>query len=722
MQQVVFTARGTASTGGSGLTGPADFPEPERPERPRGLRAGMGRAAGSAADTVTGLGRVFGLVWRASPPLTLALGLSTVLIGLVPAAVAVTGRLLVDTVVKGAALHSADRPERIGLAVPLPGTTLHLPVLSTVAALGVLAAIQFAVYALSALGTAVRSIAQQLLQEKASQSVQLRVMEHAGRLPLSFFEDSRSYDLLRQAQQEASTRPVTMIGGAFNLLQMVVTFLSMVGLLLGLGPVVALAALLAPVPAFVSDSRYSMRSFMVTLWSSPIRRRMEYVSRLLSTDAYAKEVKVYGLGPFLTERFRLLGSAAYRGLRRVVVPRYLMGNAWSTLTTLVGSLTYLYVAVQAVHGRLSLGDLILYTAAATSVQASVQGIFTGVSSTYENNLYLRKLYELLAVPTGPGGPAGEEARPVLPLPSPLLGHVVLENVTFRYPGADRPALEDVSLDIPPGTTLAVVGRNGAGKSTLIKLLCRLYEPDAGRILLDGTDIRDLDPEELRRNVAAMFQDFVTYQASVAENIGLGDMDRVEERKRIEEAARRGGAASLAEALPRGYDTALGKWFDTGVELSGGEWQKVALSRAFMRDAPLLILDEPTSALDAEAEHDLFARLRELAHGRTTVYISHRFSTVRHADLIVLIEDGRPVEQGTHEELMRLGGSYARLFALQASAYAPGPPGGGPPGAGPGAGPVAGPGAAKAAAIEAALAAKGNAGGNGDGGRTTGRGR
>lgn len=711
MEQVVFTARGAASTGGSGLTGPADFPEPEAPRPPRGVRARLRRTARSAADTVLGLGRVIALVWRASPLLTTALGVATVLIGLVPAAVAMTGRLLVNTVVEGAAIHSGDRPDRIGLDLPLPGTTLHLPVLTTVGALTVLAGLQFAIYALSALATAVRSIAQQLLQEKASQSVQLQVMEHAGRLPLAFFEDSRSYDLLRQAQQEASTRPVTMIGGAFHLLQMGVTFLSMVGLLFGLGPVVALAALLAPVPAFVSDSRYSMRSFMVTLWSSPIRRRMEYLSRLLSTDAYAKEVKVYGLGPFLTERFRLLGATAYRGLRRVVVARYLMGNAWSTLTTLVGSLTFLYVAVQAAQGRLSLGDLILYTSAATSVQASIQGIFSGVSSMYENNLYLRKLYELLAVPAHAPPAETDSGRPTVPMPSPLLGHVVLENVTFSYPGADRPALSGVSLDIPPGTTLAVVGRNGAGKSTLIKLLCRLYEPDSGRILLDGTDIRELDPDELRRHVAAMFQDFVSYQASFAENIGLGDMNRAEDRDRIAEAARRGGAAPLAARLPLGYDTALGKWFDTGVELSGGEWQKVALARAFMRDAPLLVLDEPTSALDAEAEHELFARLRELAHGRTTVYISHRFSTVRHADLILLIEDGRPAEQGTHDELMRLGGSYARLFALQASAYtsdggaSAGGNGAGSPGdvAGGANGAAAG---AKAAAIEAALAAKG----------------
>ncbi|WP_405851758.1 ABC transporter ATP-binding protein/permease [Streptomyces sp. NBC_00090] len=736
MRQMVFTSREAASSGGSGLTGPVDFPETgsggDRGRRGQGERQGPGegqgpggrrerrgpvsalRAAGRAtARTAAGLARVLALVWRASPALTTALALSTVLVGLVPAAVAMTARLLVDTVVRGAALHASGGPDRVRLSLDLPGFTWHPPASTTVTALAVLAGVQCGVFALSGLATAVRSIAQQLLQERATQSVQVRVMEHAGRLPLSFFEDSASYDLLRQAQQEASTRPVMMIGGAFTLLQHTVTFASMVGLLFGLGPLVAVVALLAPVPAFVSDARYGMRGFQVTLWSSPIRRRMEYLSRLVSTDAYAKEVKVFGLAPFLTERFRLLGAVAYRGLRSVVTARYLVGNAWSLLTTLVGSLTYLYVAVEAVRGRLGLGDLVLYAAAATAVTAAIQGMFGGASGMYEHHLYLRKLYELLAVRTGAEGGRSLEG--------PVRGHLVLENVTFRYPGADRPALDDVSLDVPAGATLAVVGRNGAGKSTLIKLVCRLYEPESGRILLDGTDIREIDPEALRGQVAAMFQDFVTYQATVAENIGLGDLPGLEDPERIEEAAGRAGAAGLVERLPQGYGTALGKWFDTGVELSGGEWQKVALARAFMRRGALLVLDEPTSALDAEAEHELFTRLGELAAGRTTVYVSHRFSTVRRADLIVLIEDGRATERGTHEELMRLGGSYARLFALQAAAYTDGPRTDGRPSAADGPGPdgepptggekpvvvaPSGPGAAKAAAIEAALAAKG----------------
>ena len=282
---------------------------------------------------------------------------------------------------------------------------------------------------------------------------------------------------------------------------------------------------------------------------------------------------------------------------------------------------------------------------------------------YEHNLYLSNLYDLLATPIEMQRP--ENPRP---MPRPLRGEVRFENVSFAYSGSGAQALENVSFRIAPGETLAVVGRNGAGKSTLIKLLCRLYDPSAGRILLDGVDIREFDPEELRENIAAMFQDYVTYQATASENIGLGDLPQLEDRPAIEGAAVGGGAADMVAELPAGYDTPLGKWFDRGANLSGGEWQKIALSRAFMRRASILILDEPTSALDAQAEYELFARLRDLSRDRTAVYISHRFSTVRQADRILFLEHGRLVEEGTHEELMKLGGRYATLFNLQASAY------------------------------------------------------
>jgi ATP-binding cassette subfamily B protein len=587
----------------------------------------------------------------------------TQLAGVMPAATAYMGKLLVNAVVQAILVHQRGLPDRAVLELPLVARVTGTPVLTTVGLIVLLAVIQFLIFALNSLLTSVRNITQQLLQEGVQMRIQLMVMTHAAKLDLAFFEDSASYDLLRRAQNDSANRPVAMISGAFGLIQTALTFTSMVALLLGVSPWLAAIALISPIPAFVSDTRYGWRGYNMARWSSRLLRRMFYLTTLVTTDASAKEVKLFNLGPYFIDRYRLLARTYYERQRRLVTSRYVAGYLWGVLTTLAGSITYLYVALQAVAGRLTLGDLTLYTAAASSVQGSIQGLLSGLSGMYEHNLYLSNLFQLLETPAGLQRPPHPR-----PLPEPLRGEIRFEDVAFIYPGASEPAVQGVSFQIQAGETIAVVGRNGAGKTTLIKLICRLYDPSAGRILLDGVDIRDYDPEELRAQITAMFQDYVTYQATAAENIGLGNLELLEHRSAVEAAAEHGGADELISQLPEGYDTALGKWFDRGTNLSGGEWQKVALARAFMRDARVLVLDEPTSALDAQAEFELFERLRSLSRGRTAIYISHRFSTVRRADRILFLERGQLVEEGTHAELMALNGRYARLFRMQASAY------------------------------------------------------
>jgi ATP-binding cassette subfamily B protein len=642
----------------TGLTGSPEIPEPS-PDGPKGIRERIRSARSAAAATIAAVPRVVRLVWSASPLFTLLLAGATILAGITPAITAYIAKLLIDGVVHAIAL---------GANPALPQETIVGPWrLGPTDAVILLAGAQFVVFALSSLLSTVRNISQQLLQEQVTVRIQLLVMDHASRLDLAFFEDSASYDLLRRSQSGAASRPLFMVSSVFGLVQTLITFASMVLLLIGLSPLLAIVAFVAPVPAFIADTRYGWRGYNLARWSSPIRRRMEYLTTLVTTDNHAKEVKLFGLGRYFIDRFAILARVYQDRQRRLVGARYLVGFAWSTLTTLAGSLTYLYVAFQAIAGRLTIGDLTLFTQATASVQGSVQGILYGFSQMYEHNLYLSDLDELLATPATIEATVAERRLPV-----PARGEIAFDGVSFRYPGAEADALHDLSLRIAPGETVAVVGRNGAGKSTLVKLLARLYDPTEGRILLDGIDLRELDPSEVRSMIGATFQDFVRYQATVAENVGLGELDRLEDRDAVERAAAKGGADDLLPRLPDGYDTPVGKWFDGGVELSGGEWQKVALGRAFMRDARILLLDEPTAALDAQAEFELFARLRRLAAGRTAVYVSHRFSTVRQADRIVFLEDGRLVEEGTHAELMALGRRYARLFSLQAAAYVDGP--------------------------------------------------
>jgi ATP-binding cassette subfamily B protein len=642
-ESVPLRAGGRSGRPGNGAGGASDpGQEPKRlPVRlPR--RDDVGAVAKGARQTWGSIVRVMALVWATSPKLTLALAGATLLQSITPAAQVWLAGRLIDEVVAGVQAGGGDQHVR---------------------AIVVLAVIQLALLLGSSFLQTAGNISQQLLQERLAIHVQLQIMRHAATLDLADFENAAYYDQLQQAQRESAQRPVQMVSGVFGLGRSIVTFATMVALLLGLSPWVAAATLISPIPAFISGSRYGWWGFQQMRRQSPVRRVMSYLTTLMTTDEYAKEVKLFTAGEYFIDRYERTAAGYYEETRQLLVRRYLAGFGWGSLTTLASSATFLYVALLAVRGQVTLGALTVYTQAAAQVQGAFQGILGGVQGIYEHGLYLSTLYELLE--REPRIHAPEHPAPVR---RPFRQGIEFRNVSYRYPGRDALALDNVSFTIEPGQTVALVGRNGAGKSTVVKLLGRLYDPDEGGILIDGRDVREYDPVELRREFGVMFQDYAAYQVSAGENIGVGNVDRAQDVAAIAEAAARAGADDVVAKLPEGYETTLGKWFEGGHQLSGGEWQKIALARAFMRDAQVLILDEPTAALDAQAEHDLFARIKSLTRGKMALYISHRFSTVRMADRILFLENGSLVEQGTHEELMALGGRYAELFDLQAASY------------------------------------------------------
>jgi ATP-binding cassette subfamily B protein len=592
--------------------------------------------------SVLHLGRTMRLVWGVARGWTLANIVLAVVQGLLPLLGLWLIQLIVDSVTRG--IESGDTSaafRETGLLI------------------------------LAAAGVGVLSAFARSLGTLATEALSLVVTDHVMDIihtksvaaDLEYYENSRYYDVLHRAQQEAPYRPSRIVADLVQLGQSVVTLVAVLGLIMSLHWSLGLIIIAAAVPGAIVRTRYS-NSLFRWQWDRTMTERMAWYFHVLLTDgARAKELRLFNLGPTLGERYRDLRRVLRRERLKLARRRATGELASAVLATLAIFGTFAYIAKQTIEGVLTVGQMVmLYQAFQTGLTA-FQGVLNALAGLYEDNLFLTNYYEFMAL-----SPKVTDAENPVPVARPLRGGIVFEDVTFSYPDTERTAVADISLELRPGEVVALVGHNGSGKTTLAKLLCRLYDPLEGRITLDGTDLRSLSIADLRRAISVVFQDFTQYQLSARENIRVGNVDLSDDDPAVEAAARDAGVHDVIGGLSHGYETTLGKMFEDGEELSTGEWQKIAVARAFVRDAEVMVFDEPTSALDPLAEWKVFEQIRQRAAGRAVVLISHRFSTVRNADRIYILEGGRIIEQGTHAELIALDGRYARMYEVQARAY------------------------------------------------------
>ncbi len=601
-------------------------------------------------DAPSVIGRFFGvfgyskealtLVWSTDKRLTLLLAGLTVFAGVVPGAIAYTGKLVVDAVVLAV---ETDLPSDRWMVLKWIGVEALLIVF--------MAAVQRTLM-----------VAESLLRALLGQRVNVMILEKAQTLELSHFEDSEFYDKMTRARREASARPLSLVTRTFGLVQNGITLLTYGWLLIQFSWLAVAGLLVAALPAFFVETYFSGAAFRLFRWQVPETRVRNYLEWLLAREDYVKEVKLFGTGELFLSRYRAIFEKLYAEDKALTLQRGVWGFLLGALSSIAFYGAYGWIGWSAAMGWITLGGMTMYLLIFKQGQSSIAASLTAIGKMYEDNLYLSNLYEFLEEEINTQD--GTEVT------GPIPGDGVrFENVSFTYPGQTTPALDRISLHLRPGQKLALVGENGSGKTTLIKLLTRLYLPSGGRITLDGRDLNQWQLEVLRDRIGVIFQDFVRYQLEVGENIGVGDVANVDARDQQQTAAEKGMAHPFISEMADGYDTQLGRWFKDGRELSGGQWQKIALSRAFMRKrADILVLDEPTSAMDAEAESRIFDHFHEVTQQQMAILISHRFSTVRMADEIVVLAKGKIIERGSHEALMQENGHYAHLFAIQAKGY------------------------------------------------------
>jgi ATP-binding cassette subfamily B protein len=605
-----------------------------------------GNTAGTATLTLkerlsalSNLPKFFRLVWETSPPIMIVNSILRILRAATPVAILYVGKLIIDQVVQLSRTHGHS--------------TRHI---------WELVAIEFGLAILSDGLTRAITLMDSLLGDLFSNFTSIRIMAHAATLDLDQFEDSAFYDKLERARQQTTGRTV-LLSQVMSQVQDLITMGFLAAGLMAFNPWLIVLLLIAVIPAFMGESYFNDRSYALTRGQTPERRELDYIRYLGASDETAKEVKLFDLSGFLVDRFRKLSDRFYLDNKRLAIRR----SGWGTLFAMLGSAGYYaaYVVIigKTISGSLSLGDLTFLAGSFRQLRSLLEGILTRFTSVSQGAIYLRDFFEFFEIE-----PRIKPSASPRPFPNPIRTGFVFEDVGFRYLNSDHWANRHLNFTLHAGEKLALVGENGSGKTTLVKLLARLYDPTEGRILLDGVDLREYDPAALRMQIGIIFQDYLRYQMTIAQNIAVGNIGEKENRGLIISAARQSLADTLAERQPGKYDQALGRRFNQGVELSGGEWQKIALARAYMRDAQLLILDEPTSALDARAEYEVFQRFADLTKGRSAVLISHRFSTVRMADRILVLDKGEPIEIGSHEELLKKQGRYAELFNLQARGY------------------------------------------------------